>query len=92
MWRRGYMTTTMNKFCGSHISIPLTEFFSRGPYLSLVLSVAAKSSLANYFKSEREPIFEAAFEPVHPWRLCGPPAVPLEAGVLSFQHSGGQFI
>ena len=25
-------------------------------------------------------------EPVHPWRLCGPPAVPLEAGVLSFQN------
>ena len=51
------------------------EFFSRGPYLTLVLSVAAKSSLVNYFKSD-EPIFEASFEPVHPWRTCGPPIIP----------------
>ena len=43
--------------CQDERSLPL-KFFSRGPYLSLVLSVAAKSSLANYFKSE-EPIFEA---------------------------------
>ena len=47
----------------------------RGPYLTLLLSVAAKSSLVNYFKSD-EPIFEASFEPVHPWRICGPPIVP----------------
>ena len=47
----------------------------RGPYLTLLLSVAAKSSLENYFKSDK-PIFEASFEPVHPWRICGPPIIP----------------
>ena len=48
--------------------------------------MAAKSSLVNYFKSD-EPIFEASFEPVHPWRICGQPIIPAEAGVLAFQNS-----
>ena len=58
----------------------------RGPYLTLLLSVAAKSSLVNYFKSDA-PIFEASFEPVHPWRICGQPVIPAEAGELAFQNS-----
>ncbi len=63
-------------------------FFSRGPRLRLSLFVN-RLTATRYFKTQ-SPLFVAAYELMHPPRLCGPAAISDSLrGVLTFPYYGG---